>query len=147
MNGFSIHLSWSTVILKYLVAFRVILQFYTSFCSAMKSDWIIMSSLKPSTCKKQKIVKECHVFQDKWELSYIRYEMKGTTASLECNKPINVLKNNTKRIRKVSTDCKYFRCSAAVVILRMCTDFPHLLARLRRHYEDIRSYLRFVLCV
>jgi hypothetical protein len=31
--------------------------------------------------------------------------------------------------------------------LHMCTDFPHLLARLRRHYEDIRSYLRFVLCV
>jgi hypothetical protein len=53
----------------------------------------------------------------------------------------------TKRIRRVSTDCKYFRCNAAVVVLRMCTDFPHLLARFRRHYEDIRLYLRFVLCV
>jgi hypothetical protein len=72
-------------------------------------------------------------------ISHVLFEVKTGA----CNLILSV----TRPIRKVSTDCKYFCCNAAVVVLRMCTDFSHLLARLRRHYEDIRSYLRFVLCI
>jgi hypothetical protein len=54
---------------------------------------------------------------------------------------------NTKRIRKVSTVCEYFRRSAEVVILRMRVVFPHLLASHRRPYEKTDSVcLLFCAC-
>ena len=54
---------------------------------------------------------------------------------------------STKRIRKVSTICEYFRRSVEVVISRMRAVFPHSLASHRRQYEISRQNLRIVLCV
>jgi predicted molibdopterin-dependent oxidoreductase YjgC len=53
----------------------------------------------------------------------------------------------TRRIHKVSSVCKYCRCSAEVTMVRMRAEFVDPLGRHGRHLQTIEQRLRIVLCV
>jgi hypothetical protein len=54
---------------------------------------------------------------------------------------------NTKRIHKISSVCKYCRRSAAVMMMRMRAEFVGPLVRHGRHLQTIEQRLRIVLYV
>jgi hypothetical protein len=52
-----------------------------------------------------------------------------------------------RRIHKISSVCKYCRCSAAVTMVRMRAEFVCSLGRHGRHLQLIATRLHIVLCV
>jgi hypothetical protein len=66
-------------------------------------------------------------------------------SSVEAGHLNNVI--NTRRIHKISSVCKYCRCSAAVTIVRMRAECVGPLGRHGRHLQTIEPRLRIVLCV
>jgi hypothetical protein len=54
---------------------------------------------------------------------------------------------NTRRIHKISSVCKYCRCSADVTMVHICAEFVGPLGRYGRHLQTIEPRLRIVLCV
>jgi hypothetical protein len=52
-----------------------------------------------------------------------------------------------RRIHKISSVCKYCRCSAVVTMVHICAEFVGPLGRHGRHLQTIEPCLRIVLCV